>query len=98
MTFQDCNIMQENNLNTLKEKLNENPEWPRLYFFKFIIPSDNETLAKVQALFGDEANVKIKQSSKGNYVSFSAKELMLNADTVIEKYKEALKIKGLIAL
>jgi len=83
---------------SLREKLNENPEWPRLYFFKFIIPSDNQKLAQIQALFSDEAEVIIKQSNKGNYLSVSAKELMLNADSIIKRYEKASEIKGLISL
>mgnify|MGYP000329021572 CR=1 FL=1 len=82
----------------LKKKLNEAGDWPRVYFFKFIVPSSNEKLAKVEALFGAEAQVTIKQSSNGNYVSVSAKELMLNADTIIERYEKASQIEGLMAL
>ena len=82
----------------LKAKLEEVGEWPRVYFFKFIIPADNHKLALVEALFGTEANVTIKQSHKGNYLSISAKELMLTADKVIERYEKAVKIEGLMAL
>lgn len=83
---------------TLREKLEANPEWPRVYFFKFIVPSDNQKLAQVEALFGPEAQVSLKQSSKGNFVSVSAKELMLSADGIINRYQEAAKIEGLMAL
>lgn len=86
------------NYNGLRDKLNENEEWPRLYFFKFIIPADNQKLALVEALFGPEAEVRIKQSNKGNYLSISAKELMLNADSIVERYEKASKIDGLMAL
>lgn len=82
----------------LREKLIQSGEWPRVYFFKFIIPADNKKLALVEALFGPEAKVSIKQSNKGNYLSVSAKELMLSADRVIERYEKASEIKGLIAL
>ena len=63
------------NFDALRTQLIESGEWPRVYFFKFIIPADNKKLALVEALFGVEANVTIKQSSKGNYSSISAKEL-----------------------
>ena len=82
----------------LRQKLEESGDWPRVYFFKFIIPADNKKLALVEALFGTEANVTIKQSNKGNYLSISAKELMLSADRVIERYEKATKIEGLMAL
>lgn len=90
--------MKDQDYSELKKKLNESGSWPRVYFFKFIVPSDNQKLAQVEALFGAEANVLLKQSSKGNYVSVSAKELMLNAEGVIERYKRASKIEGLMAL
>lgn len=83
---------------SLRKKLEENKDWPRVYFFKFIVPSDNDKLAKVEALFGSEAQVSLKQSSKGNFVSVSAKELMLSADRVIERYEKAAEIEGLMAL
>ena len=89
--------MKEFNFDSLREKLNDG-DWPRVYFFKFIIPSDNKKLALIQALFSDEAQVSIKQSSKGNYVSVSAKELMLSADKVINRYEKASEIEGVIAL
>ena len=82
----------------LKEKLDKAGDWPRVYFFKFIVPSDNHKLAQVEALFGAEAQVSLKQSSKGNFVSVSAKELMLSSDGVIERYEAAAKIEGLMAL
>ena len=82
----------------LRAKLTESGDWPKEYFFKFIIPADNKKLALVESLFGPEAKVSIKQSNKGNYLSVSAKELMLSPDRVIERYEKASKIKGLIAL
>lgn len=88
----------EDRFKNLRDKLNDNDEWPRVYFFKFIIPADNQKLALVEALFGAEAEVRIKQSSKGNYLSISAKELMLSADGVIERYEKASEIEGLMAL
>ena len=82
----------------LRKKLNETTEWPSVYFFKFIIPADNQKLAQVEAIFGPEATVSIKQSTKGNFTSVSAKELMLSADGVVKKYELASKIEGLMAL
>ncbi len=90
--------MGKQDYSALKQKLEESGDWPRVYFFKFIVPSTNENLARVEALFGAEAQVSIKQSTKGNYVSVSAKELMLSADRVIERYEKASLIEGLMAL
>lgn len=90
--------MAEIDFTTLKEKLDANGDWPRVYFFKFIVPSDNKKLAQVEALFGPEATVNLRQSSKGNFVSISAKELMLSADRVIDRYKAASEIEGVMSL
>lgn len=83
----------------LKVQLEEGFEWPSVYLFKFIIPADNEKLAKVQNLFNSkEAVVEVRESSKGNYLSVSAKELMLSPDNIIERYLQAEEIGGVIAL
>jgi hypothetical protein len=37
-------------------------------------------------------------SRNGNYLSISAKELMLDVDSIIEKYTKAAQIKGVISL
>lgn len=80
------------------EKQLEQEEWPQVYFFKFIVPNTSEHIAQVFALFEEEANITSQTSRNGKYTSISAKVLMLDAASVIEKYKEASKINGLIAL
>lgn len=83
----------------LREQLREGFEWPSVYMFKFIIPADNKRLAKVENLFNTkESRVSIRESSKGNYLSITAKEMMMSPERVIDRYLEAEKIEGLIAL
>lgn len=82
----------------LRQKLQAQTEWPGIYMFKFIIPNDNQRLAMVESLFGPEAQVTIHQSRNGNYLSISAKEMMMSADEVIQRYVLAAEIEGLIAL
>jgi hypothetical protein len=81
----------------LKAQL-ELQEWPMVYLFKFIMPNDSEVIAKVTALFDDGAELKYSNSKTGKYVSISVKELMLDVDSVIEKYVNASKYKGVISL
>lgn len=83
---------------SLKSKLEKEGGFPKVYMFKFIIPSDNQKLALVQALFGPEAIVTMRSSKNGKYVSVSAKELMLSADNIIERYKRGMEIEGVMAL
>ena len=91
-------VVDEEFLKSLQKKLDETTEWPSVYMFKFIIPADNRRIAMVEALFSAEANITSKESSGGKYISITGKVLMLNALEVIEKYRSAAKIEGLIAL
>lgn len=72
--------------------------WPDVYLFKFIVPNDSEKLARITALFNDSSDVVIHPSRNGNYISVSAKELMLDVDSIIQKYEQAAQIKGVISL
>ena len=82
----------------LREKLAE-LKWPRLYMFKFISPADPETLAQVEALFDAKvAEVQLRPSKTGKFISVSAKEMMMDTDRVIERYRAAAQIKGVISL
>ena len=73
-------------------------EWPNVYLFKFIVPNVSEKIALATALFDDSADLNLRESSKGTYMSISAKELMMDVDSIIEKYNRASEIEGLVAL
>ena len=83
---------------SLHEKLLKDPNWPQVYMFKFIIKAENKQMALVESKFSDEAVIHQKESSAGKYMSITVKEVMLNADSVIEKYNEVCAIEGVIAL
>lgn len=76
----------------------EQQEWPNLYFFKFIIPTDSEKIALITQLFDNESEVTIHPSGKGNYTSISAKIIMMDVDSIIQIYEQASKIEGIISL
>ncbi|MCE9538236.1 MAG: DUF493 family protein [Bacteroidetes bacterium] len=82
----------------LRELLNKENNWPMVYMFKFIVPADNKKIALVEAKFSDEAIILHKESTTGKYFSITVKEVMLNADSIISKYKEMEGIEGLMAL
>ena len=83
---------------SLKAKLDDQETWPTVYLYKFIIPADNQKLAKVMELFGEGAQITTRESRKGNYLSVSAKEVMMSSGHVIETYQKAEHIEGLISL
>lgn len=89
--------MSEDIYKNLREQL-ELLDWPDVYLFKFIAPNDSEKVAKVTSLFDEGADLTYKQSKNGKYISISVKELMLNAETIIDKYKKVGEIGGVMAL
>jgi putative lipoic acid-binding regulatory protein len=89
--------MKEDFFAGLQQKLDDQCEWPHVYMFKFIIPADNQKLALVEGLFGEETVITTRQSSSNKFISITAKELMLNSDEIINIYKEAAKIEGIMS-
>ncbi len=90
--------MDENFFAKLKKQLEDSTDWPSVYMFKFIVPADNKKLALVESLFSPQAKITTRSSNNGKYVSVTGRVVMLSAEEVINKYKEAAKIDGLIAL
>ncbi len=81
----------------LKETLNKELNWPTIYMFKFIVPADNRRIALVESKFSDEAIITKKESTSGKYISITIKEVMLTADSIVDKYKEMDGIEGLMS-
>jgi len=73
-------------------------EWPDVYLFKFIVPNQPEQIAQATALFDQSSDIVMHPSSTGKYMSISVRELMLNVDSILEKYKKASLIEGIISL
>jgi uncharacterized protein len=89
--------MENDPLISLRAQL-EQEEWPAVYLFKFIVPNSPEKLAKAMTLFEEGVEIKLSQSSSGKYVSIGVKELMLDVDSIIQKYIDSKQVEGLIAL
>lgn len=88
----------DNDFQKLEEALRQSKDIPGMFLYKFIIPNNNETLAQAMQLFDNSADVVTRESSNGKYVSISSKEVVISVEDVIEKYKLASNIKGLIFL
>lgn len=83
----------------LRLKLAESiTSFPHVYMFKFIVKADNKTLALVEVLFEDDADIQHKESSKGNYISITAKQVVMSVDEIISIYEKAAAVKGVITL
>lgn len=81
----------------LRKQLNLE-EWPNVYFFKFIVPSESDKIALVTGFFDANAEVVLHPSKTGKYTSVSAKVVMMDADSIIELYERAAEIPGVISL
>jgi hypothetical protein len=82
-------------IESFKEKLDKEHNWPDKYLFKFIVP--NSKTDEVMNLFSKET-LHTKKSKAGNYVSFTMEKMMQSADEVVKIYQQAKKIEGLIVL
>ena len=85
--------------NDLRKKLEESIEsFPYVYMFKFIVKADNKAMALVEVLFEDDAEIIQKQSTKGNYISITVKQVVMSVDEIIDIYEKASKIEGVMTL
>lgn len=78
-----------------RELLDDQNEWPSEYVFKFIVPSSGLDDVK-QALGVDE--VTTRESSRGRYVSVTARMQMESSEEVVQVYKSVRGIEGVISL
>ncbi|WP_313376869.1 DUF493 family protein [Chishuiella sp.] len=82
-----------------KERLDDVQKFPSDYIFKFIYPSSEETMKQIKKIFeGTNAEYNYKASANRKYTSISIKLYIIDADTVINYYKEVSKIEGVIML
>lgn len=83
----------------LRKKLEESiVSFPYIYMFKFIIKADNKTMALVEVIFDDDADIIQKQSTKGNFISITVKQVVMNVDEIISIYEKAAEIEGVMSL
>jgi putative lipoic acid-binding regulatory protein len=91
--------MATHSFDELQKKLEETiTSFPYVYLFKFIIKADNKSMALVEVMFDSDAEIIQKQSSKGNYISITVKQVVLSVDEIITIYKKASEIEGVITL
>ncbi len=80
---------------SLRKKLDEHYIWPALYTFKFIVPKGKEE--EVKRLFPLHESTE-RHSKNGNYTSVTIQMMMPGSDAVIDIYRAASGIEGIIAL
>jgi hypothetical protein len=69
------------------------------YLFKFIVPSENDNIDRVQLAFDCMgAVIKTTKSKTGKFTSISIDVTMKDAQEIVDKYQEVATIKGIISL
>ena len=82
----------------LRQTLEKIQEWPSVYMFKFICEPDQARIDKITALFPAESEILRRYSSGGKYLSLTIREVMMNAEDVVQRYVGASEIEGVIVL
>jgi putative lipoic acid-binding regulatory protein len=90
--------MTQEELNKLREKIIETSVFPTVYMFKFIVPSENRSIALVENLFDQSAEIHIKESGRGKYTSVTGKQVVINVEEIIDIYKKASTIEKIMFL
>lgn len=82
-------------LESFRDKLDKHYAWPSLYIFKFIVPSGKEE--ELRNHFPAH-EVSERSSANGNYTSITIQMMCPSSDFVIEVYQKVSGIDGIIAL
>ncbi len=90
--------MTEEELDRFRQKLLESMTFPSVYMFKLIVPSEHRNIALAESLFESDADLHTKESGKGRYTSITVKQVVMNVDEIIDVYKKASTIQGIMFL
>jgi putative lipoic acid-binding regulatory protein len=83
----------------LKVELDMSNTWPAEYLFKFIVPSVDDNVLRVEEAFDCMgAVIKTTRSKTGKFTSISIDVTVKDAQEVIDKYQEVSTIKGIVSL
>ena len=83
----------------LKVELDMSNTWPALYLFKFIVPTENDNVERVEFAFDCMgAVIKTPKSKTGKFTSISVDVQVKDSQEIIDKYLEVSTIKGIVSL
>jgi hypothetical protein len=83
----------------LKEELDRSNTWPALYLFKFIVPTVDDNVERVENAFdGMGAVIKTTKSKTAKFTSISVDVQMKSSQEIIDKYLQVSTIKGIVSL
>ncbi|WP_027376355.1 DUF493 domain-containing protein [Kaistella palustris] len=84
---------------SLKEKLEATHDFPEDYLYKFIITNEESKHTEIYRVFDNiKFTLTTRDSKNGKYTSININAFVMDADQVIQIYKEVGKISGVIML
>lgn len=92
------NETEEQKRKRLRKQLDDTHQWPCPFSFKFILPSNEGSVAALKAVFSDSAQFSSRPSRNGNYTAFTIVETVGSAEDVFTRYEAASVIEGIISL
>ena len=83
----------------LKVELDNSNTWPAIYLFKFIVPTDDEKIKRVESAFDCMgAVINTKKSKTGKFTSISIDVTMKDSQEIVDKYLEVSTIEEIVSL
>lgn len=83
----------------LKVQLDDTTDFPSDYLYKFIVPTSENQVSEIEAIFNNtNATIKTKNSKTGRYISLSILLKLKSSDEIIAYYEKVEKFKGIISL
>ena len=78
-----------------KTLLDDQMNWPDYYSFKFVVKSvQKDSLLEVL----ENHTITERMSRNGNFVSVTSRKLVHSSDDVVEVYRQASKIEGILSM
>lgn len=95
----DKNLRTDDFYANFKEQLMLAHVFPTDYVFKYIVPADQATIARLHAIYENaNASISSRDSKNGKYTSITIKTPVSDADDVIIFYRQAAQIEGIVML
>ena len=83
----------------LQVELDNSNTWPAIYLFKFIVPTDEDKILRVESAFDCMgAVINTKKSKTGKFTSISIDVTMKDSQEIVDKYLEVSTIEGIVSL
>jgi hypothetical protein len=86
------------NYDKLRELLNEDKQWPRLYMYKFIIPNQDDKVEQVASKMQANCQISYKHTNNLKFVSLTCKVTMHSADSIVDVLISVAEISGVMVL